>query len=55
MDPNATLDEMRRIVAHQDGDNEEEGDAARMAELFEALDGWITNGGFLPADWRRAS
>ena len=27
--------------------------AARMGELFEALDGWISKGGFLPSAWVR--
>jgi len=27
--------------------------AARMGELVEALDGWISKGGFLPAAWVR--
>lgn len=26
--------------------------ANTMAEKFEALDTWITNGGFLPSDWQ---
>ena len=26
--------------------------ANRLAELAEALDGWITKGGFLPDQWR---
>lgn len=28
-------------------------DAGRLAELVQALDGWITSGGFLPRGWRR--
>jgi hypothetical protein len=28
-------------------------DARRMADLIEALDGWISSGGFLPTDWNR--
>jgi len=27
-------------------------DAQRLAELVQALDGWISGGGFLPAAWR---
>jgi hypothetical protein len=27
-------------------------DANRLAELIQALDGWITSGGFLPELWR---
>jgi hypothetical protein len=28
------------------------GHAERLAELVEALDGWITRGGFLPTQWQ---
>lgn len=27
-------------------------DACRLAELVEALDGWITRGGFVPERWQ---
>lgn len=56
MDPNATLAEMRRLVGRMLDDESEHvdsGDAVRLAALLEALDGWITGGGFLPAAWRR--
>lgn len=52
MDPDATLAEARRIylgVLYEKG----EGDLERLSELFEALDNWLRNGGFLPADWRK--
>ena len=58
MDPNANLAGQRRLVAslreqvysdmppsHQD--------IRRLLELVEALDEWITKGGFLPKDWER--
>lgn len=48
MDPNAALDELRRLLADRD-----DGKLERIAELFEALDGWIAGGGFLPRDWQR--
>ena len=55
MDPNANLAEQRRIVERM-LDNEENpdylDDAQRLAELVEALDGWITKGGFLPKAWK---
>jgi hypothetical protein len=52
MDPNSNLTEQRRIAKailanpepHSHG-------AVRLAELVEALDGWIGRGGFLPASW----
>ncbi len=53
MDPNACLNEMRALAARiLDG----EGDAAdggRLAELVDALDGWLARGGFVPAAWVR--
>jgi hypothetical protein len=55
MDPNANLKEQReiarRILLSEPLDLD--GDAARLAELVIALDGWITRGGFLPKDWQR--
>jgi hypothetical protein len=32
----------------------DEADAARMAELVLALDGWMKGGGFLPRAWQEA-
>ncbi len=60
MDPTANLDEQlrlaQRMIAAYDnpaGNGIDQDDAARMAELVIALDGWIRGGGFLPACWRR--
>lgn len=54
MDPNETLRQLRALVAQVHGD--EEGDINDQLEdfagYFEALDEWITKGGFLPRDWR---
>ena len=51
MDPNAALEEIRRIIAkYADG---RAYDANRLAELTDGLDTWLSNGGFLPADWQR--
>lgn len=71
MDPNANLKEQRELVAiiHRlsDATSELEGGALtqatvalsqhaeRLAELVEALDEWITGGGFLPQGWRPRS
>lgn len=59
MDPNATLTEMRSIaellvdtVGLSRGTICE--NAERLAELVEALDGWILKGGVLPTDWLQA-
>lgn len=55
MDPNANLEEQRSLVqwliAHPDEDTSTE--AARLADLVQALDEWLTGGGFLPNPWRR--
>jgi hypothetical protein len=58
LDPNANLEELRSLTASllEQIDNEEpidQDDAARVLELFEALDGWISRGGFLPRAWKR--
>ena len=43
MDPDATLQEMREAYATEDWE--------RCAELANALDMWLSRGGFMPADW----
>jgi hypothetical protein len=58
MDPNSNLAEQRRIAARlieasDAGEPPNETDALRLAELCQALDEWIANGGFLPADWSK--
>jgi hypothetical protein len=59
MDPNATLEEMRTLSAKMrkdyedpDGNGIDQDDANRLAELVEAMDGWLSKGGFLPAAWK---
>lgn len=56
MDPTANLAEQRAIVARIIGNDETEGDPSadwsRLAELVDALDTWIRNGGFLPEQWQ---
>lgn len=59
MDPNANLKEQREIVARMLDDDAESpdgfaNDATRLAELVQALDEWLTNGGFLPSEWSSA-
>ncbi|APD19314.1 hypothetical protein SEA_GODPHATHER_87 [Mycobacterium phage GodPhather] len=52
MDPNETLKELRDLaqtVTMQGGGTDEQ--AVRMAELVQALDSWMTTGGFSPAAW----
>ena len=56
MDPNATLTELREAArgywTAPPTDTEEAG--LRVVELFEALDEWLTRGGFLPEAWALA-
>lgn len=49
MDPNATLDRMRRHLdaAHSADEFDE------LCELVEAMDNWLSKGGFLPDAWKR--
>lgn len=55
MDPNACLEEIRELVSDIFADDKSNIDSLRrgdrLAELVEALDGWLSKGGFLPADW----
>jgi hypothetical protein len=48
MDPNATLQELRDLVLR-----DYNVDCARMVELFDALDNWLSTGEALPRDWER--
>jgi hypothetical protein len=45
MDVNSTLAELRAEL------RADSPDVDRIAQLFEAMDGWLTRGGFLPSDW----
>lgn len=51
MDPDATLTEMRELSAAILASGGEWSMADDLAQRFEALDGWLTARGFLPADW----
>lgn len=60
MDPNENLREtlelcrLLRDGADNDDDDFDAGEGVdRLLELVEALDGWLSNGGFLPTRWRR--
>ncbi len=59
MDPNEALRRLREAAAkvREEMDKcfggDPMDDVSDMLQHFEALDGWITNGGFLPAAWRR--
>ena len=60
MDPNEALLSIRRSVAaylRMEVDNnteigDQDWDIDNIVENFQALDGWLTKGGFLPNDWQ---
>lgn len=64
MDPTANLEEQLRLAAQLNAVNQYPEDmdanakadllhkALRLAELVEALDGWIRGGGFPPKQWK---
>jgi hypothetical protein len=61
LDPNKTLSDIRAVVRriHQAEDNDASAediarDAGELATLVQALDEWLTRGGFLPDAWRRS-
>lgn len=47
MDPNETLERLRRYAADDTGEDWLD----FGPELFQALDSWLSKGGFLPDDW----
>lgn len=56
MDPNATLRLLRLTISQYRVDTDPAirgAHAAEIAEYFEALDDWISKGGFLPTDWNK--
>lgn len=62
MDPTETLRELRTRVfyaqAHRDDGLEfpevdPEENVARIVELIQALDAWLSRGGFLPQQWEK--
>lgn len=60
MDPNETLTQLRELFAAVNPDGLDARtyyvvgmEVERARDLFEALDGWLTSGGFLPDAWRR--
>ena len=60
MDPNANLNEFRELrdaiaVTHHNGQEISREDLWRVFELYEAMDTWLTKGGFLPKAWGLAA
>ena len=56
MDPNATLAELRLAATGYwtVPPDDVEAAALHVVELFEALDEWLSKGGFLPTVWESA-
>lgn len=58
MDPDATLAELRRRVSeylhrsHTALGRIDDTDCDLIAELFDALDHWLVQGGYMPDAWR---
>lgn len=50
MDPNAALEELRRLLAQKYPDTR---DLLRAQDLFKALDHWLSAKNFLPKSWER--
>jgi hypothetical protein len=53
MDPNETLRLIRDQIIESDESGIEFYEPNYVAELFVALDDWLSNGGFLPEDWAK--
>lgn len=55
MDPNECIKELRQLAQMALNETLRGAQAdvilARMAELFEALDGWMGKKGFMPKEW----
>lgn len=52
MDPNETLADLRNMFSLSHGDMET-ADVAAIRDRFDALDEWLSKGGFLPGDWNQ--
>lgn len=58
MDPNEALKMLRNMVTyHIDGETTDWTEAVcalqEISETFDGLDKWISNGGFLPENWKK--
>ena len=53
MDPDAALLLLRAETQAATEENDAVEVLARMVELFQGLDDWLSKGGFLPQDWQR--
>lgn len=60
LDPDECLRQLRQYISvmrhcAEEGEPLDADDAVLVAEKFEALDGWLKSGGFLPKDWTKVS
>lgn len=55
MDPDEVLRTIREIVQRITEDDHVESDLDELADAFESLDLWLSNGGFLPDEWKGAN
>ncbi len=57
MDPNETLNEIRRLVRANNSSTfaMRDEDTTYLTELVESLDQWLSRGGFLPQAWERGT
>jgi putative heme degradation protein len=56
MDPDVTLHLIRETILQMWVDRDPTTKAAHAEEIvdhFEALDAWLSKGGFLPTDWKK--
>lgn len=53
MDPNQALKNARKALARfrADETTEQDDNACELVDAFEALDEWLTKGGFMPDAW----
>lgn len=53
MDPTAALASLRELIAYVDANPVSE-EHQQLADHLRELDDWLSRGGFLPHDWRKA-
>lgn len=55
MDPNASLEKIRSLIAHVRENGHFDGyEDEILMDLVTGLDEWLTKGGFLPTEWERS-
>lgn len=52
MDPTATLNRLRELAAIVVGSDDDATASYELADAFQNLDEWLSNGGFLPDSWK---